>query len=154
MAETVQSRLAALGIALPTPAAPQATYIPTTQSGGLVFVSGQVSIASDGRQCVGKVGAGVTVEQAREGAQIAAINLLAVLKAAIGDLERVTRILKVVGFVNCAPDFVEPQKVVNGASDLFVAVFGDRGRHARSSIGVATLPWGASFEVEAIVEVA
>src|SRR5579871_3762071 len=115
MGETVQSRLTALGITLPTPAAPQATYIPTAESGGLVFVSGQLSIAADGKQCIGKLGGGVSVEQGRDGARIAAVNLLAVLRAAIGSLELVTRVVKVVGFVNCTPDFTEPHKVVNGA---------------------------------------
>ena len=154
MTGTVQSRLAALGIALPAAGAPQANYIPTTASGRLVFVSGQLSIVPNGKQLIGKVGGGVTVDQAREGARIAAINLLAALHSAVGDLDRVSRILKLVGFVNCVPDFVEPHKVVNGASDLLVDVFGDRGRHARSAIGVGTLPLGAAVEVEAIVEVA
>jgi enamine deaminase RidA (YjgF/YER057c/UK114 family) len=146
--------LAALGIVLPAAGGPQANYIPTTTSGRLVFVSGQVSIAPEGERRIGKVGADLTVEEAREGARIAAINLLAVLKATLGDLDRVARILKLVGFVNCSPDFVEPHKVVNGASDLLVEVFGDRGRHARSSIGVNSLPVGAAVEVEAVVEVA
>jgi enamine deaminase RidA (YjgF/YER057c/UK114 family) len=154
MTGTVQSRLAALGITLPAAGAPQANYIPTTTSGRLVFVSGQLSIVPNGKQLIGKVGGGVTVDQAREGARIAAINLLAALHSAVGDLDRVSRILKLVGFVNCVPDFVEPHKVVNGASDLLVDVFGDRGRHARSAIGVGTLPLGAAVEVEAIVEVA
>jgi enamine deaminase RidA (YjgF/YER057c/UK114 family) len=154
MADTVQSRLASLGISLPTPVPPQATYSPTAESGGLVFVSGQLSIAAGGKQCLGKLGGNLSVEQGREGARIAAINLLAVLKAAVGSLELVTRVVKVVGFVNCVPDFTEPHKVVNGASDLLVEVFGDRGRHARSSIGVSTLPLGAAVEIEAIFEVA
>ena len=154
MAETVQSRLAALGIALPTPGTPLATYIPTTESGGLVFVSGQLSVVAGGEQCVGKLGAGLSVEDGRKGARIAAINLMAVLKSAIGSLELVTRIVKIVGFVNCAPDFTEPHKVVNGASELLVEVFGERGRHARSSVGVNALPNGAAVEIEAIVEVA
>ena len=153
MAETVQSRLAALRIVLPAPGAPQANYIPTARSGGLVFVSGQVSIAGD-RQFVGKVGGELTVDQGREAARVAAINLLAVLQGAVGDLERVKRILKVVGFVNCVATFTEPHRVVNGASDLLVEVFGERGRHARSSLGVNTLPVNAAVEIEAIVEVA
>jgi enamine deaminase RidA (YjgF/YER057c/UK114 family) len=154
MAETVQSRLAALGIALPTPGAPLASYIPTTESGGLVFVSGQLSVVPGGEQCVGKLGAGLSVEDGYRGARIAAINLLAVLKGAVGSLELVTRIVKIVGFVNCTPDFGEPHKVINGASEFLVEVFGDRGRHARSSVGVNALPNGAAVEVEAIVEVA
>jgi enamine deaminase RidA (YjgF/YER057c/UK114 family) len=152
MAETAQSRLAALGIVLPVPAAPQANYIPTTRSGGLVFVSGQVSIAPGGKAHVGKVGAALSVEQGREAARVAAINVLAALKAALGDLEKVKRIVKLVGFVNCTADFTDTPKVVNGASDLLVEVLGDRGRHARSSIGVNALPAGVAVEVEVIVE--
>jgi enamine deaminase RidA (YjgF/YER057c/UK114 family) len=152
MVDTVQSRMAAQGIVLPTPAAPQANYIPTTTSGRLVFVSGQVSIGA-GNEYVGKVGVDFTTDEGREAARLAAINLTAVLKAAVGDLERVMRILKVVGFVICGPDFTEPQKVINGASELLISIFGDRGRHARSAIGVNALPLGAAVEVEAIVEV-
>jgi enamine deaminase RidA (YjgF/YER057c/UK114 family) len=154
MAETAQTRLDALGIALPAPAAPQANYIPTTRSGGLVFVSGQVSIAPGGKQHIGKVGATMSVEQGRDAARVAAINVLAALKAALGDLEKVKRIVKLVGFVNCTPDFTDTPKVVNGASDLLVEVLGDRGRHARSSIGVNALPAGVAVEVEVIVEAA
>jgi enamine deaminase RidA (YjgF/YER057c/UK114 family) len=152
MAETAQSRLAALGIVLPTPPAPQANYIPTTRSGGLVFVSGQVSIVPGGKQYLGKVGGPVSVEQGREAARVAAINILAVLNAALGDLEKVKRVLKLVGFVNCTPDFTDMPKVVNGASDLLVEVLGERAKHARSSIGVNSLPVGVSVEVEVIVE--
>jgi enamine deaminase RidA (YjgF/YER057c/UK114 family) len=153
MSDTVQSRLSALGILLPTPGAPQANYIPAAAGGGLVFVSGQLSIAPGGREVLGKLGGGLSVDDGRAGARLAAINLLAVLKAAIGDLDRVRKIVKLVGFVNAAPEFTEPHKVVNGASDLLVEVFGERGRHARSALGVATLPLGAAVEVEAIVEV-
>ena len=154
MAETVQSRLTALGIVLPTPPAPQANYIPTTRSGGLVFVSGQVSIVPGGKQYLGKVGAAVSVEQGREAARAAAINVLAVLKMALGDLDKVKRVLKLVGFVNCTADFTDMPKVVNGASDLLVEVLGERGKHARSSLGVNSLPLGVSVEVEVIVEAA
>ncbi len=154
MAENVQSRLAALGITLPTPPLPQANYIPGVRSGGLVFVSGQVSIVPGGKQYLGKVGGAVSIEQGREAARVCAINILAVLQQTIGDLEKVKRVAKVVGFINCTPDFIDMPKIVNGASDLLVEVLGERGKHARSSIGVASLPLGVSVEVEAIVEVA
>lgn len=154
MAENVKSRLAALGITLPTPPVPQANYIPAVRSGGLVFVSGQVSIVPGGKQHLGKVGGAVTVEQGREAARVCAINILAVLQQTIGDLEKVKRVAKLVGFINCTPDFTDMPKIVNGASDLLVEVLGERGKHARSSIGVNSLPLGVSVEVEAIVEVA
>ncbi len=154
MSDTVQSRLAELGIVLPVPAPPQANYIPTIVSGGLIFVSGQVSIGTDGRKFIGKVGADFSVEEGREAARIAAINILANLNAAVGDLERIVRMVKVVGFVNCTPNFDEPHKVINGASDLVAEVLGERGRHTRSAVGVAQLPFGAAVEVEAIAEIA
>jgi enamine deaminase RidA (YjgF/YER057c/UK114 family) len=155
VAESVQSRLTALGIKLPEPALPQANYIPTTRSGGILFVSGQVSIVPDGgARVIGKVGGNVSVEQGREAARICAINILAAIRSAVSDLEKVKRILKLVGFVNCTPDFTDMPKVVNGASDLLVEVFGERGRHARSSIGVNSLPLGCAVEVEVIAEVA
>ena len=153
MADTAASRLQALGVVLPAPPAPQANYVPTVTVGRLVFVSGQVSIGEGGRY-VGKVGRDYTVEQGREAARVCAINLLANLAAAAGDLEKIAQLVKLTGFVNCPGDFDEPQKVVNGASDFLVQVLGERGRHARSAIGVATLPLGAAVEIEAIVEVA
>ncbi|MEX0853469.1 MAG: RidA family protein [Bauldia sp.] len=153
MAETAAFRLKALGIVLPTPGPPQANYIPTVTVGSLIFVSGQVSIGAGGAKFLGKVGRDLSVEQGREAARLCAINLLASLNAALGDLEAVRRMVKLTGFVNSAPDFTEPHKVINGASDFLVEVLGERGRHARSAIGVATLPLGAAVEVEAIAEI-
>lgn len=153
MAETAESRLEALGITLPEVPAPAANYIPTVTIGGLVFVSGQVSLMG-GAKYTGKLGRDLTVEQGYEGARVCAMHILANLKAAAGDLEKVVRMVKLTGFVNCAPDFEEPHKVVNGCSDLLVEVLGERGRHARSAIGMATLPLGAAVEVEAIAEIA
>jgi enamine deaminase RidA (YjgF/YER057c/UK114 family) len=153
MAETAAWRLKALGITLPTPTAPQANYIPTVTVGRLIFVSGQISSSAEGR-FIGKVGHDYTVEQGAEAARMCAINILAQLNAALGDIEKVARLVKLTGFVNCTPDFDEPQNVVNGASDFLVEVLGERGRHARSAIGVATLPLGAAVEVEAIAEIA
>jgi enamine deaminase RidA (YjgF/YER057c/UK114 family) len=155
MASEIEARLAALGIDLPMPGKPAANYVPFVISGKQVFVSGQVPMASDGVKFVGKVGREFSVEEGQQAARLCAINILGVLKAAVGDLERVTRIVKVVGFVNAVPDFTEPHKVINGASDLITDVLGDqRGKHARSAIGMGTLPLGVAVEVEAIAEIA
>lgn len=154
MADTAESRLASLGITLPTPGAPQANYIASVITGRLLYASGQISVLPGGASLIGKVGREFTVEQAREGGRICAINLLANFKAALGDLEKVDRIVKLTGFVNSIAEFNEPHLVINGCSDLLVEVLGDRGRHARSAISVASLPRGAAVEVEAIVEIA
>jgi len=155
MASEIEARLAALGIDLPTPGKPAANYVPFVISGKQVFVSGQVPMAPDGVKFVGKLGREFSVEEGQQAARLCAINILGVLKAALGDLERVTRIVKLVGFVNAVPDFTEPHKVINGASDLITDVLGDqRGKHARSAIGMGTLPLGVAVEVEAIAEIA
>jgi len=155
MASEIEARLAALGIDLPTPGKPAANYVPFVISGKQVFVSGQVPMAPDGVKFVGKLGREFSVEQGQQAARLCAVNILGVLKAALGDLERVTRIVKVVGFVNAVPDFTEPHKVINGASDLITDVLGDqRGKHARSAVGMGTLPLGVAVEVEAIAEIA
>jgi enamine deaminase RidA (YjgF/YER057c/UK114 family) len=153
MAETADTRLKALGVTLPIPGAPQASYIPTVASGQLMFVSGQVSILGD-EKYVGKLGRDYGIEDGVKAGRVCAINILANLKAALGDLEKVKRIVKLTGFVNSTPDFTEPHKAVNGCSDFLIEVLGDRGKHSRSAIGVATLPLGAAVEVEAIVELA
>ena len=153
MAQTAEARLAELEIVLPAPSAPAASYVPTMATGQLLFVSGQVSILGK-EKYVGKLGREHGIEGGFKAARVCAISILAQLKAALGDLERVKRIVKLTGFVNCTPDFTEPHKVVNGCSDLLIEVLGERGRHARSAIGVATLPLDATVEVEVIVEVA
>ncbi len=153
MAESAASRLKALGITLPTPAAPQANYIATVTVGHLIFVSGQVSIGA-GAKVVGKVGRDLTIEEGRAGARVCAINLLAALNAALGDLDKVARMVKLTGFVNADADFTEPHQVINGCSDLVVEVLGERGRHTRSAVGMAALPLNAAVEVEAIAEIA
>jgi len=145
--------LQSLGIELPALAAPAANYVPSVRTGSLLFVSGQVSIGSAGK-FVGKVGRDVSLEQAQQAARVCAINILANLKASLGSLDRVARIVKLVGFVNAVPEFVDPHKVVNGCSDLLTEVLGDKGKHARSAVGVATLPLNAAVEAEAIVEIA
>jgi enamine deaminase RidA (YjgF/YER057c/UK114 family) len=154
MAKEIESRLKSLGVELPPVPTPAATYVPFVISGRQIFVSGQIPVTAEGVRYVGKVGREISVEDGQKAAMICAINILAILKSAAGDLDRIGRIVKVVGFVNGAPDFNEPQKVVNGASDFLVAVLGENGRHARSAIGVATLPFGVAVEVEAIAELA
>ncbi|MCK0197588.1 RidA family protein [Ancylobacter sp. 6x-1] len=153
MSGSVDARLATLGLIIPTPTAPAANYVPSVQSGNLLFISGQISIA-DGTLLTGKLGADVDLEAGRAAARQCGINLIAQIKAAIGDLDRVKRVVKLVAFVNSTPDFTDQPKVVNGCSDLFVEVFGDAGRHARSAVGVAALPFNVSVEIEAIVEIA
>jgi enamine deaminase RidA (YjgF/YER057c/UK114 family) len=155
MAGTIEAKLASLGIALPAPAAPVANYVGFVRSSNLLFVSGQVCFDAQGKLIAkGKLGAGVSVEQGAAAARGCGINLLAQVKAAIGDLDKVVRVVRLGGFVNSAPDFLDGPKVLNGASDLMVAVFGDKGRHARTTVGVASLPADASVEVEGIFEVA
>jgi enamine deaminase RidA (YjgF/YER057c/UK114 family) len=154
---SIETRLAELGIVLPTPAAPIANYVPAVRSGTLLVVSGQLCLGPDGKLAAahtGRLGAGVAPEVAVEGARLCAINVLAQAKAALGSLEGITRCIRLGGFVNVAPGFTAIAPVMTGASDLIVAVLGDRGRHARSTIGVAELPLGAVVEVEAMFEVA
>lgn len=146
-------RLAELGLEISSPVAPVANYVPFVVSGRKLFISGQVSIAPTGL-IKGKLGADLTVEQGAEAARACAVNLIAQMKAALGgDLDRVKRIVKLTGYVNCTPDFTDQPKVINGASDLMVAVFGDAGRHARAAVGAPSLPLGAAVEIDAIAEI-
>jgi len=149
-----EERLTELGLTLPSESAPLAAYVPAVRSGNLIFTSGQLPRLGGELQATGKVGAEVDAEQAKELAKICALNALAAVKAEIGDLARVRRVVKVVGFVASAPDFTGQPGVINGASELLGEVFGDTGRHARSAVGVAVLPLDAPVEVEVIVEVA
>lgn len=150
----IAQRLAELGLEIPSPVAPVANYVPFVHSGNALYISGQVSMAATGL-IKGKLGADMSVEGGAEAAKACAINLIAQMKAALnGDLSRVRRIVKLTGFVNCTPDFTEQPKVMNGASDLMVQVFGDAGRHARAAVGAPSLPLGAAVEVDAIVEIA
>ena len=154
MAGTVEQKLAAEGIVVAEPRSPIANYVPFVRSGNLLFVSGQVCMNSDGKLIAkGKCGAGVSVDQGYAAAKGCAVNLLAQVKAALGDLDKVARVVRLGGFVNSAPDFLDGPKVLNGASDLMVAAFGDKGRHARTTVGVASLPADAAVEVEAVFEV-
>lgn len=146
-------RLAALGLALPPSPEPVGNFLTHVPGGPLLFLSGQGPREADGRLHTGKVGAEVSVEAAYGHARLTGLNLLAVLDAALGDLGRVRRLVKLLGFVNAVPEFAAHPAVVNGCSDLFVEVFGERGRHARSAIGVGSLPGNISVEIEAVVEV-
>ncbi|MEJ6010637.1 RidA family protein [Novosphingobium aquae] len=148
----IESRLAELGLVLPVAAAPVAAYIPVVVAGGLAHVSGQLPFI-DGKLVTGRLGEDVSVEQGNAAAQACALMILAQLKAALGSLSRVERVVKLGGFVNAAGDFTDQPKVINGASELMVAVFGDAGKHARSAVGVPCLPLGAAVEVDAIVAV-
>lgn len=153
---TVETRLRELGIALPSPALPVANYVPFVQTGHLVVISGQLCLGLDGKLAQnhkGKLGAEVPPEAGQEAARLCAIQLLAQLRAAIGDLDLVTRCVRLGGFINAAPTFAGLAAVMNGASDLMVAVLGEAGRHARSTIGVAELPLDAAVEVEGMFEV-
>ena len=153
MAGTIEGKLAELGIALPTPVAPVANYVGFVRTGRLLMVSGQLCLADGTLVATGKLGAGVTIEDGQKAARACAINLLAQVKAALGDLEKVTRVVRLGGFINSDPKFLDGPKVMNGASDLMVAVFGEAGRHARTTVGVAVLPMDAAVEVEGLFEV-
>jgi enamine deaminase RidA (YjgF/YER057c/UK114 family) len=150
---SIDQRLAQLGIALPKPAAPVASYVPTVESGGMLHISGQISVADDGNLITGRLGEDMNLERGLEAARRCGIMLLAQMNAALGSLDRVERIVKLGVFVNSAPDFTDQPKVANGASELMQEVFGEAGRHARSAVGVAVLPLGVAVEVDAIVAV-
>ena len=153
----IADRLKTLGITLPTPVPPVANYVPFVITGNQLVVSGQICAGLDGKiaeRHLGKLGGAVSPEAGKEAARFAAINVVAQVKAALGDLDRVTRCLRLGGFINSAPDFTPLPQVMNGASDLMVEVFGDKGRHARSTIGVANLPLDCAVEVEALFEIA
>lgn len=150
---TPEERVAELGLAIPEVVPPVAAYTPAVRSGSYVYTSGQLPMVAGSMPATGKVGAEVTAEQAKELAQICALNAIAAVKSVIGDLSQVVRVVKVVGFVASAPDFTGQPGVVNGASELLGKVFGDAGVHARSAVGVAALPLDAPVEVEMIVEV-
>jgi enamine deaminase RidA (YjgF/YER057c/UK114 family) len=153
MASRIDARLRELEIELPEPPRPVANFVPCVEAGGMLYVSGQITIWNGQLRHVGQVGAAVSIEEAREGARICALNVLAHARAFLGDLDRVQRVVEVRGFVNAVPGFTQHPAVINGASDLFVEVFGEAGRHARFAVGVASLPAGASVEVAAVVHV-
>ena len=148
-----EEALAQLGLELPAPPAPVANYVGYTISERIVYISGQLPVKSGKLAFVGKLGDSISIDSGYEAGKLCALNILAQLKAACGgDLDRVARILRLGGFVNSTPEFVDAPKCINGASDLMVAVFGDAGRHARAAVSVAALPSGAAVEVDAVVE--
>lgn len=150
---SIENRLAELGVTLPDAPAPAANYVPYVISGDLVFVSGQISQGPDG-QIKGKLGADMEIPAGAEAAKACAISLLAqVRKACDGDLSRLVRVVKLTGFVNSTPDFGDQPKVINGASDFLVEVLGDAGRHSRSAVSAASLPFGVAVEIEGIFEI-
>jgi enamine deaminase RidA (YjgF/YER057c/UK114 family) len=151
----IDDRLKHLGITLPMPVPPVANYVPFVISKGQLVISGQICAGLDGKiaeRHLGKLGGAVSMEAGKEAARFAAINVLAQAKAALGNLDRISRCVRLGGFINSAPDFAPLPQVMNGASDLMVEVFGEKGRHARSTIGVANLPLNCAVEVEALFE--
>ena len=153
MSGEIEARLAQLGIALPTPPTAVANYVPFILAGDLLFISGQISKATDGTLVAGQLGAGVSIETGVAAARICALNILAQAKSALGELDRIAQVVRVTGFVNAVPGFASHPQVVNGASDLFVEVLGDKGRHTRAAVGASGLPMNATVEVDAILRV-
>ncbi|MDQ7956809.1 MAG: RidA family protein [Pseudomonadota bacterium] len=149
---SVQDKLARLGIELPPVSVPAAAYVPFVRTGNLVFLSGHIA-RKDGKPWVGQLGVNMGTDEGKAAARAIAIDLLGTLKAAVGDLDKIKRIVKVMSLVNSAPTFTEQHLVTNGASELFAEVFGDKGAHARSAFGVAQIPMGACVEIELIAEV-
>lgn len=149
----VDDRLAQLGVSIPQPSTPAANYVPWVRTGTLVHIAGQIPVWEGERRFLGKLGAAYTVAEGQQAARLCVLNVLAQVRAACdGDLDRLVRFVKLNGFVNSAPDFTDQPAVINGASDLLVEILGDAGRHARSAVGVASLPFGVAVEIDAIVE--
>lgn len=153
MSTTPEQRLEALGLQLPKPVPPVANYEPYVLSGNILYMAGQVSRDPSGQYMLGKLGATMTVQQGYDAARSAALFTIATMKEALGDLSKLSRLVRLFCMVNSTPDFVDQPDVMNGASDLFVEVFGDRGRHARCAVGLVSLPGGCAIEMEAILEV-
>ncbi|WP_306143529.1 RidA family protein [Roseibium sp. MMSF_3412] len=149
----IENRLSDLGVTLPDAAAPAANYVPFVKTGNQLFISGQLPMEAGKIACTGKLGDSVSLEDGKAAAKTCAINLLAQAKAATGDLDKVVRLVKIVGFVNSTADFTDQPQVINGASDFLVDAMGDAGRHARSAVSAASLPFGAAVEIEAIFEI-
>ncbi|TNE56872.1 MAG: RidA family protein [Alphaproteobacteria bacterium] len=155
MTGAIDTKLSELGVQLPEPVAPVASYVPYVITGNLVFVSGQVPIEGGKLPYIGKLGADVSLEDGQAAARLCAINILTQVKDACGgDLDKVVRCVKLGGFVNSVPEFGDQPKVINGASDLIVEVFGDKGKHARAAVGVPSLPFNVAVEVDAVFEIA
>lgn len=153
MTETPEMRLAALGLALPEAPVPLANYVPALLSGGLLYVSGQISRRADGSVYAGQLGGGLSIAEGQEAARACALAILAQARQALGTLDRIEQVVRLTGFVSSAPNFHDQPQVVNGASDLMGAVLGEKGRHTRAAVGVAALPAGAAVEIDAILSV-
>lgn len=154
MAGTIDARLKELGIELPPASKPGGNYVPFVRTGNLLFISGQVPMVDGKPAWIGHLGQNITIEEGAAAARVCALAILAQAKVALdGDLDRIRQVVKLTGFVSCTPDFRDPPKVVNGASDLFGEVFGAAGQHARAAVGMASLPSGVAVEVEAVLEV-
>lgn len=149
----IEDRVASLGMVLSEPSPPVANYVNAVRTGNLVFMAGKGPVDKDGNRIVGKVGVDLTVEEGYEAAKRVAVAQLSALKAEIGDLNKVVRVVKVLGMVNCAPDFENQPEVINGFSDTIVEIFGDKGKHARAAVGMGSLPRNIAVEIEMIVEV-
>ena len=152
-AQSIEQKLTSMGLVLSAPTKPIANYVKAVRTGNLIFLAGHVSTRADGSSITGKLGKDLTVEQGYEAARLTTVSLLSTLKAELGDLGRIRRIVKVTGFVNSTPDFPDQPKVINGCSDLLVALFGEKGKHARSAVGMAALPSNYAVEIEMVVEV-
>lgn len=150
----IEDKLKQLNITLPTPPKPAGSYIPVVISGNLAFVSGQIPMQDGKVLYTGKVPSEKSIEEAQSAAKLCAINLLAQLKSNLGSLDKITKILRVSGFVNCTPEFSEQPKIINAASDLFFEIFGEKGKHSRIAVGVASLPLNSTVEIDMIVEFA
>ena len=151
MAGKIENRLTELGIELPEAPAPAANYVPFTMHNGMLIISGQISKQGDGTMLTGKLGDSVDVAGGQAAARVCALAILAQAKAALGDLDRITQVLKLQGFVNATPDFTEHPQVINGASDVVAEVLGDAGKHARAAVGMGSLPLGVSVEIDAMI---
>ncbi|MEH6727822.1 MAG: RidA family protein [Hyphomicrobiales bacterium] len=149
---SIEDRLAEMNITLPKAAAPAANYVPFVISGHHLYISGQIPMGANGLEYIGKLGENTSIDDGQAAAKLCAINILAQAKSALGDLGKIKRLVKLVGFVNSTPDFTDQPKIINGASDFMVAALGDKGPHARSAVGVAALPFGVAVEIEAIIE--
>ena len=152
-AQSIEQKLTSMGLVLSAPTKPVANYVKAVRTGNLLFLAGHVSTRADGSPITRKLGKDMTVEQGYEAAKATTVSLLSTLKAELGELSRIRRIVKVTGFVNSTPDFPDQPKVINGCSDLLVALFGEKGKHARSAVGMAALPSNYAVEIEMVVEV-
>lgn len=151
--ESPEQKMTVMGLQLPAMSKPMANYVRYVQAGNLIFLAGHGPTRTDGSQITGKLGKDMSIEQGYDAAKVTALNLLATLKEAVGDLSKVKRIVKVNGYVNSTPEFIDHPKVINGCSDLLVALFGDKGKHARAAMGMVALPSNIAVEIEMVVEV-